>query len=335
MENIFKYAEKYIQFYQKRGYNTKVNDEIIQKNIEELLNPNFLRCLYHNQIKILRSFGNSGIYLKSYWLKEDLYNTYTALWERRKKVSNINESSRFCDFFLTFYQQNTLINPKPFHKNDNRLSIGKDQLTPTGTEKLFELLQGFNPEWIQIDRSVALWLLGLDEKFLQQIKGLEIRYVEIKNFIEPLLVSKIQRVFHCPCRQILYSDLFGPAFYENDYGRLEVIKENVEVDEQMVSTKINKIMPILNYPVNFSLQTKYVGSENLSFCVDLLFRPLEFINERIGKIVKQVQIVNNNREFFIKLGLNEEYYGWQQEIISMYYDYLMINENLKIHFSFN
>lgn len=149
--------------------------------------------------------------------------------------------------------------------------------------------------------------------------------------------------------------MFGYYAMENGAGTMELLEENVAVEESggraVFSSKQNLLMPIRFYktdhavsladpfagtPENVPLRLNFKESRNSRFlylkegvrlCASLFRRPVEFINEKTGQMIQQIQIIQKEEDVFaIYVGLHPAYFGWKDEIKKMFCEYLYIEE---------
>lgn len=351
VDSMMQYAKENIKFYQLSGrVKSVVDDKTILMESENLLNQEFMYYPYRDNIRILHGFSEDGVYRRIYWLNEDLKRMEEPVWKLRNKVAGITKNMRFCSFYTTKYRRNTLLNPCAFYQERNRLFICKDQLIGNKIVQTVRFMEEFDPEWIQMEEAVAEILMEYYENYTE--RGLRPQYIEIINSDNEILSRRLMEQFGCIVRRTCNSLLFGTFAYEDSRGRLLLLNENVTANGNdggiLLSTKSNRAMPVLNYPVKYKIHSAegYEGEERFEIipqsshvhrlfflpevgkiCADLLYRPIEFINERIGKIINQVQILQQeDLSFSVNMNLNPSYAGWRDEIKKIFGQYIGVDE---------
>lgn len=338
-----------------------LDDRKIFRCAEELLNKDYMYYPYRDQIHIIHTVTENGIYQRIYWLDHSWEQMENSAWNIRRKSAGVHSKSRVCKFCVTHYQKNTLLNPKPVYADGQTiLYFCKDQLRPDRIRNVSDELEKFRPEWLQLDTATAELLLEYTQ--MNYVSwNFQLKYIEIVNSGSTQLCQRMKEQFGCTVKRAWISAMFGVFAMENEQGVLELLADNVAVGisdgRAVFSTKQNLLMPVSSYLTNHKiirkdnfaeedallLDLKESGNSRFLYlkngcrlCSDLFCRPVEFINERVGRIISQIHITQKELDVFtVNMGLHSSYFGWKDEIQKMFCEYLYIQELSSVDYQFH
>ena len=356
MKEIKENVRQKLEFYRTMESSSLIlNDALLFHRSKELLNHEYLHYPFMDHIYICHDFSRNGIYERIYWLDEMWQKTEDPVWKYRIQLFGVSDTSRRCSFYTTRYKRNTLLNPDHSFLDKNWLHICRDRFSQAGMADLLEEISQFRPDWIQVEEGEALLLLKAAENY-PKIGFTGLQYIELLNSWDLELKQKLRQRFSCPVRRAFQSSLFGWTAFENEADEMELLTSNLSIlikeDVLLLSTTINTVMPVLDYQTECSiymegenlklLQKEPVGSPLLllkngeQMCSALFKRPVEFINERVGRILNQVQILQENPgQFSVTIGMNPSYWGWKEEVQKLFIEYLSVPELEEAEYSFS
>ncbi len=355
MKDIINTAKQQVEYYRLLNDSpVLLDDRLIFYNSSQMINHEYLHYPFMDHIYIHHDLSREGIYERIYWLDGMWKQAESTVWKHRKEICGISEESRGCKFYTTHYRKNTLLNPDKFYIEENILYICRDQLVGDRKQMVWDKIKEFRPEWLQMEAAEALLLLEEDEGRLA-LDGLQIKYIEILNSLRTDLCAALQQRFGCPVRRSYRSSLFGWIAFENEKSEMELLTENISVHYEkempLFSTRINEVMPVFFYRTGYFLSAKadtwIITQEETSgsplitldhgsrICGDLFKRPIEFMNERVGRILNQVQITQERAgQFIIHIGMNSSYWGWRDEVKKLFLENLFIPELVRAEYKF-
>lgn len=344
-----------------------LDDRMISESAEELLNKEYLHYPYRDNIRIVHAMAENGIYHKIYWLAEAWERTECPVWNMRKQTAGITRESRVCRLCVTHYLDNTLLHPRPMYtEHQTELYLCMDQIRPDRIRSVCDAWEAFQPEWLQLDTAAAELLLEYAGK--GWLTGdFHFRYIEIINTCSDKLCRQLKDLAGCPVKKVWISAMFGYYAMENGAGTIELLEENVAAEESggraVFSTRQNLLMPIRFYRTDHAavrtdsfaaaagtmgsvpLRLDFKESRNSRFlylkeggrlCAGLFCRPVEFINEKVGRMIQQLQIIQKEEDVFeVYIGLHPAYSGWKDEIKKMFCEYLYVKELCTAEYRFS
>lgn len=340
-----------------------LDDQKISEHAEELLQKEYLRYPYRNNIRVVHAMAENGICHKIYWLADAWEQTECPVWDMRKQAAGITRESRVCRLCVTHYLDNTLLHPKPVYKEHQTvLYLCMDQIRPERLRFVCDAWETFQPEWLQSDAAAAELLLEYAQK--GWLTGdFHFRYIEIINTCSDTLCQRLKDLTGCTVKKVWISAMFGYYAMENKSGTIELLEENVAAEESggraVFSTRQNLLMPVRFYKTDhmavrtgtagmmgsIPLRLDFKESRNSRFvslkkggrlCAGLFRRPVEFINGKVGRMIRQIQIIQKDEDVFaVYVGLYPAYAGWKDEIKKMFCEYLYVEELCRAEYRFS
>ncbi len=298
--------------------------------------------------------GSTGKYLKVYWNIFETMRALSPLWMARKKNYNINPEDKYCYFYTTEFRGNRIQKEKEKKGwNERILGFCKSNLDNEKIKDIIKQLNEFQPKWLLLQPCMAELLLdSIDRHGIKMTDS--IQYIEFTGeFLNSDLITRVIDIFKCSVSNQYGSNETSTIAYSCEYGHLHIFSANnfVEVlsngepvnedkvgDIYLTSLK-NTAMPFIRYKIGdrgkliisqkclcgnktsyveltAARESDYILSENGEKINPYIFlRPVQMINEKAGRIIKQSQIIQNNiNDFTVKLAINKSYWGWRETL---------------------
>ena len=322
--------------------------ELIQANQQNFISDKYNHHPLNAGLIIRRSSGADGKYIKAYWHNDE--NAQSELWDIRKSRYNISQTDKFAHFFTTQYITNSWLEPKSANLSSSgeRLGFCTRNMDSNRLREIYDQLCGFNPAWLYFSSDIAqLFACYIKEEKLPPIPGL--KYLECTgNYINQTRRNELEAAFGCPVAyQYNCSEANAIAFSDERGDVRRCLKSDVfveilsdgkpvpegETGDIYVTSLTNYAMPFIRFrtgyrgllhnsdddcqllelvPSDNEFIQAYTG-DRLPACVFLY--PIEYINEKIGNIIRQFQIVQNDiDDFTVRMSIRPSYYGWREVI---------------------
>lgn len=309
-------------------------------------------------VVIQRTSGSTGIYLSIRWDKNDINHSLKEIWLLRKRYYGISPEDKFCSFYTNIYTNGKIDsqNNEIALRTPKGLYINKNYISLENIENIYNRILNFEPVWIMTQPSLA-FVLGqyIQNNALPHIQSL--KYMELTGEMLPASnKNMLENIFQCSVASQYGAQEVGPIAFECPFGRMHQISSNVYMEtittdvarptapkEIIVTGLSNHATPILKYRINDCgdlhndcvcecgnpnpVLTLTQGRSNDVILTDnkeyidayLFVRPIEFINETIGKIIRQFQIVQcGYKNFLVKLVLHPVYKGWKSTVAKLF-----------------
>ena len=330
-----------------------INKQMFQEHMDQTLSEKYLHYPYFENLTIRRTSGSTGRYMKIYW---DINDTNKALWElwlKRKKYYDISPRDKYCYFYTTNYILNKLVQEEDISLSRDARTLGFSK-NGLNNEKLIEItkkIYEFNPKYLLIQPSMAILIADcLEQNHMPKFRDL--KYIEVTG--EMLLDSVKQRledVFECKiCNQYGCNEADSIASNSGD-DLLHVHQSNVYIEivrhgkvmpygeygDIYITSLTNYAMPFIRYNIGDQGRLIQQGEDLIlelkrgrssEFIIDennerlpfyILLRPIEHINEKIGNIINQFQVIQNDiNDFTVRLSIKPNYIGWKKTIEKLY-----------------
>ena len=330
-----------------------VDKDMVQKNHELLLSDDYLTYPNNSRLSIRRTSGSTGKYLRIYWDYKYNIKSLLELWYCRKKFYNIHPHDKYCYFYTTDYRANKLIDEPEMIIAGDKKSIGfsKNDLNEEKLLKIYNSMYEFNPIYIMIQPSMAILLMECMERNNKPC-FVDLRYIELTG--EMLINSvrdKLEIFFGCPvCNQYGCNEANSIACEHGDRNLyvntsnvyVEIVKDGKCVSEGeygdiYITSLTNYAMPFIRYKIGDQGKLIYKDNKQILelvtgrtayFVIDreknrlpsyIFLRPIEHINEQIGVVIYQFQVVQNDiDDFEVYLSLAPTYAGWKKTIEELF-----------------
>ncbi len=334
----------------------------IQENPSAFLSETYLRFPLKEKISLLRTSGSTGRYLKLHWHEDDLTRSLMSLWLMRRKQYGIHPGDPYCYFYTTSYQSNKLVEEKEEQRSPLGRSLGFSK-NGLNRERLLEIYRGileFQPRWMMLQPTVAQLLarcavengLPRPERLAYIELSGETLFAPVREEIERFFGCHVVNQYGCmevncvafECKDKRLHLLPGNAY-------LEVLRDGVpakdgEAGELYVTSLHNHAMPFVRYKTGdrgilrregctcgggrpvLELLSGRVGdfvllADGTRLPSYLFLRPVEHINERIGNIIRQFQVVQTGiGQFTVRLSVHPSYLGWKDTIRELFLEHL-------------
>ena len=227
---------------------------------------------------------------------------------------------------------------------------------------MYQEIYDFDPKWMTFQPSHAMLMARcMEEENLPKPRSLE--YIELNGeFLFEDTKKYLKEVFGCQIANFYGCAESNAIAYECPQGHMHLCeagvhveilgdnKQNVAIGDEgdiYITTLCNHAMPFIRYKtgdrgrisknhqctcgnespileLTLGRQNDYVidryGEKVHAF---VFIRPIEFVNERIGHIINQFQVIQNDiDDFTIRLAVKKPYLNWGEAIKKMYLENL-------------
>jgi|GEM_PF-277131 len=332
-----------------------VDKRMIVNSDVEMLSDTYRDFVTQMNLTIRRTSGSSGHYLKIYWDMYDNTRSLLGLWYRRKIFFNINPIDKFCYFYTTDYLHNKFIEVQNETVSFDNRSIGfsKRNMECDRISEIYIKMLRFKPIWLMMQPSIALLFNNVIKKNkLPKIESL--KYIEltgeylletVRNEIEATFNCVVSNQYGCNEANSIASDCRNKKMHVHSSNVfVEILKNGqaVQMGEEgdiYITTLENYAMPFIRYKIgekgilhssefcNCECKDMILELKNGRECAPVVtetneqipsyvfIRPIEYINEKIGNIIKQFQIIQHNiNKFTVKLVIKPSYFNWKNTI---------------------
>lgn len=324
---------------------------------------------------VRRTSGSSGHYLKVYWNNYDDIRSMMGLWYRRKQYYDVLPTERCCFFYTTDYVWNKFVDEQEESLSiDGRLlGFSKKNLNNERILGIYNRMEKFLPTWIMMQPSIALILTNKIKYFhLPKFKGLKMielsgEYLteEMREDIAEAFGCKVANQYGCIEANSIASECGGKLLaVQSANVYVEIVRDGKvqpygEEGDIYITSLVNQAMPFVRYRIGergilypagtsdytggsdiLKLLNGRTSSSVLTESFDkipsyIFLEPIEYINERIGNIIRQFQVVQEEiNKFTVYLVIRSAYTNWENAIKEIFLERLQ-EENLnKASFKF-
>lgn len=340
-----------------------IDKNMVMNSGLEILTENYSDYMERKDLLIRRTSGSTGCYLKIYWNKYDDIKSMMGLWYRRKQYFGISTSDKYCYFYTTEYVFNKFVEEHEYIASpiDRSLGFSKQNLDADRIINIYMKMVEFNPTWIMMQPSVALLFTTVIKRHkLPEIENL--KYIELSGeYLTSTVRNEIQSIFQCSVANQYGCTETNSIASDCEYGYLHIQSSNVLVEimrdgkevsrgeegELYITTLENYTMPLVRYKIGekgiihepgickcgneHPVLELLTGREGVSVITEkferipsyIFIRPIEYINERIGNIIRQFQVIQRGiNQFSVKLVLNGSYLSWKDTIKEIFIEEL-------------
>lgn len=326
-----------------------IDKDMFQKGSGLTLSRRYYSYPYSSRIMIRRTSGSTGKYLKIYWDYQDNIKSLIELWYNRRKYYDIHPKDKYCFFYTTEYSANKLVEEAEISMALDKRSLGfsKNNLNEVKMIDICQRMYEFDPAYLLVQPSMAVLIMECMKK--NQMPGLRnLKYIEltgemhldtVRNAIENFFGCAVCNQYGCNETNCIASERGDRELYihsSNVY--VEIIRNGIvvpdgECGDIYVTSLTNYAMPFIRYKtgdqgilgVRNGRQTlKLVKGRESQFVIDeeknklpfyIFIRPIEYINEHLGMIINQFQIVQKDiNKFIVRFSINPSYNGWKRTI---------------------
>jgi phenylacetate-CoA ligase len=339
-----------------------VTKTMIQANPDAAISKSYQKFPLNSRLGIQRTSGSTGQYMRVYWHEDDAKRSLTELWLLRMKRFDIKPTDKNCFFYTTDYAANKIIEEKDEVNNPLLHSIGfcKSNVSEEKWKSICIKIATFQPKWMILQPSTAM-LLG--EKFRANGISIpaSLKYIELTGeYLFEHTRREIENMFKCNIGNQYGCNEANSIAFECQEKTMHIMASNVfvevlkdgkpveygEVGDIHITSLTNYAMPFIRYAIGdrgrllrnecscgyrndcFEIISgrvnEFVITKDGNRILPYTFlRPIENINERIGNIIRQFQIVQENYDrFCVKLVIKPSYSGWKESIHDMFLRYL-------------
>lgn len=330
---------------------------------KELLSDQYLLFPKKNHILLRSTSGSTGKYLKIYWDEYEAVQSMVPLWVARQRYYHIKPSDKYCFFFNNVENGNHLVEEGniAYSENDTYIGFSKNGLTKERLLEIYYKMYEFKPKWLMMMPSVgALLCECIKENKLLPINSIE--YIEFtgemlldsfRKEVEELFQCKVSNqygcneadsiAFECPCGHM-------HMMTSNEYVEIiedgKCVSDGVEGDIY-ITTLYNHAMPFIRYCIGDrgrivtdiecpcgnkrSILEVTKGRKNDYILMKdgrkinafVFVRTIEFLNARMGNIIKQFQIIQNDYGVFtVRLAVLKQCINWKDVIKEEFINFL-------------
>ena len=331
-------------------------------------------------VNIRRTSGSTGQYLKIPWDIYNSTKALIEVWILRRRYYNILPQDPYCFFYTTNYAGDHLVEEKDTARSFTGKGLGfsKNALNKERIREIFDQILEFDPKWMTLQPSIAILLSQrIIEDHLPPVKSLT--YMELSGeVLTAEMKTYIQAAFHCQIANQYGCNEADSIALECPYGHMHLITSNVYIEIMKedkpqdigekgnicVTCLNNYAMPFIRYDTgdagrirndivcecgNPNPVLELTKGRDNDFVLDssgfripayIFYRPIEYINEKIGNIILQYQVIQNAiDDFSVKMVIPDTYAGWKDELGHIFKTQLkqpsLENSNFAFEFSHN
>lgn len=343
----------------------KVSD--LQKDHEQFVNKEYRYYPKSSRIQISHCTDGTGKYFRVYRDEEYTNKKSDRMNQIREKIVGIQPDERSCSFYLTEYVNNTLIPYREEYVYGVDLGIALQRMTTKeGLQNVYKKIAEYHPVWIRGSAEVIRNLCMCREKYGMALLE-ELRYLEIVNdWTGTLNALDMEKSWNVDVRNVYTFSWCGDFAYEAEKGRMTLLPDagswevfdktdyqELGEGELVITMTNNAPMPLVRlhtgYHGRLSLENgekciavkapayhqSFTTEEGIMIPYEAYAKPVEEINETIGNIIWQSQIVRIADGYQIHLYLRPAYKGWTQEIEKLYREKLLAGKTEKWEFIFH
>jgi Coenzyme F390 synthetase len=336
-----------------------ITKNIVFNRTSDLIADDYKYFPLSDKLVIRRTSGSTGEYMKIHWDIRHNIKSHMELWFLRKKYYNIHPKDKYCYFYTTYYTANSIMEEKDIMISSNNRSIGfsKNSLTDDRLKEIYLKILDFSPKYILGQPSMLLLLAKCKKDYdLPDINSLV--YIELTGeMLFDYARKEIMSTFNCIVANQYGCNEANSIAYECPCGNMHIMESNVYVEilndskntmdgeegEIYITSLTNYAMPFIRYDIGDigyieankkcecgnnspilhltkGRNNDFVLMEDGKFTPAYIFvRPIEFINEKIGNIIYQFQVIQNDiNNFTVRLTINKNYNGWKNEIEKLF-----------------
>ncbi len=247
--------------------------------------------------------------------------------------------------------QNTLV-------QKNKITFNRNNLDKEKIEKIYKEIYAFDPKWMMLQPSNAMLLAQcIEEKKLPKLRNLQFIELNGETLFENVR-QQLKQVFECVIANLYGCAESNTISYECPNGHMHICKSGVHIEilddvqkpvtdgtegNIYITTFCNHAMPFIRYNTgdkgrilknvvcecgNKGPVLELTAGRANDYAIDrygekvlasVFVRPIEFVNERIGQIINQFQVIQRDIDHFtVKLVVKKRYFNWQEAIKKMY-----------------
>ena len=348
-----------------------IDKGIVQECFQEFLSERYNSPACRDEIDIRHTSGSTGQYLNVYWHRKDTIRAAAPHWLARRRLFGIGPQSRLCYFYTTEYQGNTILAREEdtlASRDERSLGFCKSGLTGARLRQIVERIGEYRPDWIQVQPSVAVLLADCAEE-----EGLDfpdsLRLLELSGETLPDAVrDRLAKAYGCPAVNFYGCNEMGSLALDSGEG-LCCFDSNVyleclvdgrpagegEEGELYATTLTNRAMPLIRYRTGDRgrLWRREDGPDRRELTLGrtsdfivtpsgrrinayVLLRPVDMINQRMGEIIRQFQVIQEGpARFRCRLAVREAYRGWGETLRGLFIEYLREEELSRAEWAFD
>lgn len=288
IEKLFKYVSEHNNFYKNIINEYGITDftnitqypvitrSQLQDNRYSMFSDGYKSKYFSQQLLRQSSSGSSGVPVNVYWDYNDWYISNMALWRMRYKWYGISPKDKCIKFTLSALNHNNNGDIVHYINPENVLSINMSLIQDDrGWEKIVNLINDFNPDWLQIQPCVLNKLVQIYENISASIPS-NLKYIEsIGELLFSDIRKKTENLYKIPVANMYGSEEMNGIAIECPYHQMHIIEDNVFVEvkseggivahgegEAILTNLNNKAMPLIRYNQGDII----VIDKNLSFC---------------------------------------------------------------------
>jgi len=336
----------------KNDFSKKLTKHDLQNHKYDLLIDEY-RGELANYLDITRTSGSTGMFVEVLWQPKELLKSNLCLWRLRHLYYNIKPTLKHLTFHSSVYEGNRVANIEKVYmdKSGKILSLSKFHLNECNFSEYVDLIKKFQPRWIFTQPSTLLRLIDYIDKFQLTCHEVfpNIQYIELTGEMCLSSVKElIRQRFNVPVANMYGCNEVNSIAYECPNGHMHVVDSNVFIKilpetefstrgKILITSLINKTMPIIDYDLNDTIEIdesvscsysnstvinvlvgrrhdevclpsgQYVSSLDFLYCI-------EKTNENMNNIIKQFQFRINKRGNKLMLYIDKKNSKWENAI---------------------
>lgn len=318
---------------------------------DQLISENYLGEMVTGRLIRSHTSGSTGTYLDVYWNRADYATALVPLWIERYKYAGVHTKDRVCVFNTTLKDQ------QEYRIVQSQMMISKQNLTKERLLSVYEKILEFDPVWFLIHPGIASMLLQIVKENKLPIPS-NLKYIELTGeMVLEGLKEEMQKTFRCKVR-CHYGTMEVNTIGIEDEGVYRVFQNSVYVEvidadgnlardgqygDIYVTSLHNKAMPVIRYGTGDKgkvilsndgkqqIELKQARKNDFvdipsgyQIPPDVLLGPVEAINQAMGLMVYQFQVVQqSHNSLVIKVVLDSEMS--ESEFIRLYQELFIEN----------
>lgn len=288
LEQMLKYVSEHNDFYKKRIKEYGISNplditqwpvltrEELQENRYNMFSEGYKSKYFNQQLRRQSSSGSSGIPVNVYWDYKDWYASNMSLWRKRWEWYKIKPSDRCVRFSLNSF--NIKYNDENVYYSNEYSNILSFNISLVQDDNrynnIIDLINEFDPKWIQIQPFILNKLIQTYKKFNRSIPK-SLMYVESVGEILPSdLRRRTTEFFGKPLANLYGSEEMNGIAYENQNQCMHILSDNVYIEvmkkegidyfgkgESIITNLNNFAMPLIRYNQKDQLSIKMLPEQ--------------------------------------------------------------------------
>lgn len=345
------FASKNCEYYKGTDYNDIRMFNVVDINEYRKNLHLFLPKEYSGKaLKSLHSFrfiNHKGNVQSFYWNTSEMIKSNHILWRYRKSFYGITTMDRCCCSNTITPYGFQIKGMDKYVINNGYMSVNNAIAFDSMPFTVIDAMINYRPDWYLFPDALLVYLFQILS--LKYDKSpFKLKLIEYYGRqLDDNLKHSMEAFFDCRIVYVFGMNYLGVA-YENSYGKLKIIDENVFVEDYnnciCVTDLINKSCPIIRHDTGYrgyvldgnimlndnEYRCRNSGSIWVGLYIDFLINE---INRNHFNAIYQYKSCEENRKLYLQFFIEPEYENWKEIISQKIYN--RINECIKINDEFD